>query len=67
MLQVTELAALRVLSCACGVWHTAAIVQERPEGGSDAMAGLTYLEGRTLQAKLADMYDMVDEVRHCQS
>ena len=56
------LAAMRVLSCACGVWHTAAVVQERPDGGAEALSKLTYLEGRTLQAKLADMYDVVDEV-----
>ena len=53
---------MRVLSCACGVWHTAAVVQERPDGGAEALSQLTYLEGRHLQAKMADMYDMVDEV-----
>ena len=58
---------MRVLSCACGVWHTAAVVQDRPGGGADALAHLTYLEGRQLQAKMADMYDMVDEVSTCLS
>ena len=61
------LAAMRVLSCACGVWHTAAVVQDCPGGGADALAHLTYLEGRQLQAKMADMYDMVDEVSTCLS
>lgn len=60
--QVQALAGVKVLHCACGVWHTAAVAQDRPLGNLNAMASLTYLEGRALQQKLADMYDAFDEV-----
>ncbi|KAK9794046.1 hypothetical protein WJX73_005382 [Symbiochloris irregularis] len=58
--KVEALEDLQVLHCACGVWHTAAVAQDRPAGGA-ALGHLTYLEGKQLQAKLADMYDAFDE------
>ena len=53
-----------MLRAACGVWHTAAIAAGQPDSNSkgDALAGLGFLEGSALQANLAAVYELLDEV-----
>ncbi|KAK9838136.1 hypothetical protein WJX81_003291 [Elliptochloris bilobata] len=59
--QVTELAGVRVLHAACGMWHTAAVAAPRPAGSADALAALGALERRAVRQQQAAAFEVLAE------
>ena len=67
--QVEGLTGCRVLHVACGVWHTAAVAAHVP-GFDSLQQGSTEVdpaEWEAIQQKMANAYDVLDEVRHLRS
>ena len=63
--QVGGLAGCRVLHVACGVWHTAAVAAQLPviESLRQGSRDVDPAEWEAIQQKMADAYDVLDEVR----
>ena len=68
-MQVEGLGGCRALHVACGVWHTAAVAAHVP-GLESLQQGSTEVdpaEWEVIQEKMADAYDVLDEVRYLHS
>lgn len=61
-IQVAALALVRVLTAACGVWHTAAVAAPRSDGGADVLAALGALERRAVRRQQAAAFELLAEV-----